>query len=206
MKINDLIPAIVQDYYSGQVLMLAYVNQQSYDYMLKHGETCFWSRSRNELWHKGATSGDIQKIKSIAFDCDNDTMLIQVQQTGKGACHLGRASCFGDDNADYCIINKVFAAIDDRAKNPVEKSYTSYLLTEGQGKVCKKIGEESAETIIAAIGGDSANLAGEIGDLAFHLLVLMYQNKISPTDLRALLATRHQTKGNLKPKKIKTEN
>ena len=97
VAINGLIPAIVQDYYTGRVLMLAYVNQESYDFMQKKGETCFWSRSRNELWHKGATSGDVQKIMHMAFDCDDDTLLIQVEQQGKGACHTGSYSCFGDE-------------------------------------------------------------------------------------------------------------
>ena len=102
-SIEGLIPAIVQDYYTGCVLMLAYVNQESYDFMCKKGETCFWSRSRQELWHKGATSGNVQKIMHMAFDCDNDTLLIQVEQTGGGACHTGSYSCFGEEAGAFYI-------------------------------------------------------------------------------------------------------
>jgi phosphoribosyl-AMP cyclohydrolase len=98
MKINGLIPAIVQDYTNGRVLMLAYVNQESYDFMLEKNETCFWSRSRQKLWHKGAESGNVQRIKHMAFDCDDDTLLLQVEQVGEGACHTGTYSCFGEEN------------------------------------------------------------------------------------------------------------
>ena len=100
-KIEGLIPAIVQDFYTGRVLMLAYVNQESYEYMLQHNETCFWSRSRRKLWHKGETSGNVQKIKHMAFDCDDDTLLIQVEQTGSGACHTGSFSCFGEERGEF---------------------------------------------------------------------------------------------------------
>ena len=196
--IDGLIPAIVQDYYSGQVLMLAYVNQESFDFMRKNGETCFWSRSRNELWHKGATSGDIQKIKTMAWDCDHDTLLIQVEQTGKGACHTGRYSCFGDENGAYHVLDQVSALIKDRETNPQEKSYTNYLLNEGVDKICKKIGEEAAETIVAAKNADREEIINEISDLAYHLLVLMYTQKITPREIRARLAERHTVKENLK--------
>jgi phosphoribosyl-ATP pyrophosphohydrolase/phosphoribosyl-AMP cyclohydrolase len=191
---------VVQDFYTGRVLMLAYVNQESYDYMLKNDETCFWSRSRNELWHKGKTSGNVQKIKSMSFDCDNDTLLIQVEQTGKGACHTGEYSCFGNESAVFYIIDEVYAQIQDRRVNPDPKSYTAYLLNEGIDKVLKKIGEESAETIIAAKNGNKTELAGEIADLAYHVLVMMFMQGLELRDVRDKLAERHKIKGNLKTK------
>ncbi|MCL1982893.1 MAG: bifunctional phosphoribosyl-AMP cyclohydrolase/phosphoribosyl-ATP diphosphatase HisIE [Clostridiales bacterium] len=203
-KIEGLMPAVVQDYYSGRVLMLAYVNQESYDYMLKNGETCFWSRSRNELWHKGETSGNTQAIKSMAFDCDSDTLLIQVEQRGAGACHTGTYSCFGDEDAgEFNVINSVYAQVKDRKANPKEKSYTNYLLGEGTDKICKKIGEEAAETIIAAKNNDTESLTGEISDLAYHLLVLMFTQGVTPECIRAKLSERHNTQGNLKIKNEK---
>ena len=202
-EINGLIPAIVQDYYTGRVLMLAYVNQQSYDYMKKNGETCFWSRSRDRLWHKGETSGNVQKIVNMAFDCDDDTLLIRVEQTGAGACHTGSFSCFGEEDAEYNIVNSVYAQIEDRKENPKEKSYTNYLLDQGVDKICKKIGEEATETIIAAKNGYKEELSGEIADLAYHLLVLMFTQGATPRDISAELAKRRNVEGNLKAKNIK---
>jgi len=187
---NGLIPGIVQDYYTGRVLMLAFVNRESLDFMQKTGETCFWSRSRNELWHKGATSGDVQKIKHMALDCDNDTLLIQAEQLGGGACHTGSYTCFGDETGAFNILERDFEIIQDRAVNPKEKSYTNYLLDKGIDKICKKIGEESAETIIAAKNNNPQELTAEIADLAYHLLVLMHACGISPRDVAAELVKR----------------
>jgi phosphoribosyl-ATP pyrophosphohydrolase/phosphoribosyl-AMP cyclohydrolase len=189
-KIEGLIPAIVQDFHNGRVLMLAYVNQESYDFMLKHNETCFWSRSRNRLWHKGAVSGNVQKIKHMAFDCDLDTLLIQVEQAGEGACHTGSYSCFGDERGEFHILDEVFALIKQRQMNPKEKSYTNYLLTRGIDKICKKIGEEAAETIIAAKNNDKTELTKEIADLTYHLLVLMLAQNLEPSDIKGELAQR----------------
>jgi phosphoribosyl-ATP pyrophosphohydrolase/phosphoribosyl-AMP cyclohydrolase len=202
-KINGLIPAIVQDFYTGRVLMLAYVNQESYDFMLEKGETCFWSRSRKTLWHKGATSGNVQKIKTMAFDCDGDTLLIQVEQTGGGACHTGEYSCFGDETGAYNIFETLQTQIKERRQYPVEKSYTNYLLNEGTDKICKKIGEESAEIIIAAKNNEKDALTGEIADLAYHLTVLMYTQGLSWREITTELNKRHQVKGNLKEKSDK---
>ena len=197
--IEGLIPAIVQDFYTGRVLMLAYVNQESYDYMLKNRETCFWSRSRGKLWRKGETSGNVQKIRRIAFDCDNDTLLIQVEQTGSGACHTGSYSCFGEENGEFDVLNGVFAQITDRNAHPREKSYTNYLLDAGVDKICKKIGEESAETIVAAKNGDKAELSAEISDLAYHLLVLMFTQGVTPRDVTEELAKRRNVLGAADP-------
>jgi phosphoribosyl-ATP pyrophosphohydrolase/phosphoribosyl-AMP cyclohydrolase len=203
-KIEGLIPAIVQDFYTGRVLMLAYVNQESYEYMLSNGETCFWSRSRQKLWHKGETSGNTQKIKKMAFDCDNDTLLIQVEQTGSGACHTGSYSCFGDDETgEFHILEEIYAQIADRKQNPKEKSYTNYLLAEGLDKTCKKLGEETTEVILAAKNGDSTAVAEELADLSYHALVLMFQAGVKPRDIAATLAKRHQKEGNLKDKNEK---
>ena len=196
--IEGLIPAVVQDYYTGRVLMLAYVNQESYEYMLKNGRTCFWSRSRGELWRKGETSGNVQNIMHMAFDCDNDTLLIQVEQTGEGACHTGNYSCFGGEHGQFNILNAVFAQIADRSANPKENSYTNYLLDKGADKTCKKVGEEAAETIIAAINRDNPQLIDEVADLAYHLLVLMFIRGVMPHDITERLAQRHKISGNLK--------
>lgn len=198
--IEGLIPAIVQDYYTGRVLMLAYVNQESYDFMLENGETCFWSRSRNALWHKGKTSGNVQKIKHMAWDCDKDTLLITVEQTGSGACHTGEYSCFGEVTCDFNITDNVHAQIEDRSVNPKDKSYTNYLLDEGIDKICKKIGEEAAEVIISAKNADKDAVIEEIADLGYHLLVLMFTQGITPRDIKAKLAQRFNKKSNLKVK------
>jgi phosphoribosyl-ATP pyrophosphohydrolase/phosphoribosyl-AMP cyclohydrolase len=197
-NITGLIPAIVQDYYTGKVLMLAYVNQESYDYMLKNGETCFWSRSRKKLWHKGEVSGNVQKIKNMAFDCDSDTLLIQVEQTGACACHTGSYSCFGVNACEYEILDEVYNQIIDRKNNPKEKSYTNYLLEKGIDKICKKVGEEASEVIIAAKNENKDDLIAEIADLAYHLEVLMFTSAITPKDIRAKFAQRHAKEGNLK--------
>jgi phosphoribosyl-ATP pyrophosphohydrolase/phosphoribosyl-AMP cyclohydrolase len=187
---DNLIPAIVQDYYTGRVLMLAYVNRESLNFMQEKGETCFWSRSRSELWHKGATSGNVQEIKSMALDCDNDTLLIQAVQIGGGACHTGDYSCFGnDDYAAYNIIQNDFETIKDRSANPKENSYTNYLLEKGVDKICKKVGEEAAEVIIAA-KNDNGGLAEEIADLTYHLLVLMHEYGVAPKDIMEVLKQR----------------
>ena len=197
-KIEGLIPAVIQDFYSGRVLMLAYVNQESYEYMLKHGETCFWSRSRGELWHKGETSGNTQRIMSMSFDCDDDAILIQVEQTGSGACHTGSYSCFGDVRAEFSVLDEIYALIRNRRDNPKEKSYTNYLFNSGIDKVLKKVGEEAAETIIAAKNESLEELTGEISDLVYHLLVMALMRGISPRDVRAKLAERQKVEGNLK--------
>jgi len=198
MQIEGLIPAIVQDFATGRVLMLAYVNQESYNFMLAHGETCFWSRSRQELWHKGATSGNVQKIRSMSFDCDKDALLLQVEQTGVGACHMGSFSCFSEEGGAFHITEQVYAQIAERKANPQEKSYTNYLLEQGIDKICKKVGEETVETIIAAKNNSANELVGEISDLAYHLLVLMFTQGVTPQDVQAELFARHQVQGNLK--------
>jgi len=193
-NIDGLIPAVVQDYYTGRVLMLAYVNQTSYDFMLEKGETCFWSRSRQELWHKGAKSGNVQRIKHMAFDCDGDTLLIQVEQMGEGACHTGSYSCFGEETGVFHAPEADYATIKNRAVNPKEGSYTNYLLDKGVDKICKKIGEEAAEVIIAAKNGDKNELTAEVADLAYHVLVLMFTQGMTVRDAFDEMVKRSESK------------
>lgn len=200
----NLIPAIIQDYYTNEVLMLAYVNEESYKYMLEKEETCFYSRSRKELWHKGETSGHFQKIKEMSLDCDKDTLLIKVEQIG-AACHTGEYSCFfnkiKEADGEVCdkdIIENVYNMILDRKNNPKEGSYTNYLLDKGIDKICKKVGEEASETIIAAKNEDKEELVGEISDLAYHILVLMLNQNITVEDIKSKLTERHKIEGNKK--------
>lgn len=217
----ELIPAIIQDYNTKDVLMLAYVNEESYKYMLENMQTCFYSRSRKELWHKGETSGDYQNIKEMYLDCDKDTLLIKVEQLGKGACHTGNYSCFynkikgnflnnsctenskttqimSNESYDKNIINTIYNQIEDRSKNPMENSYTNYLLSEGIDKICKKIGEEATETVIAAKNDNKSDFIGEICDLVYHTLVLMYNKQVSIKEIEDKLRERHKIQGNKK--------
>ena len=199
-KKMELIPAIVQDYLTKEVLMLAYVNEGAYDKMLELKQTVFYSRSRKKLWHKGEESGHFQDIKGMYLDCDLDTLLIYVKQTGV-ACHTGAYSCFFNevDPFDSCdIFFELEKTIADRRINPKEKSYTNYLLNEGVDKICKKVGEEASETIIAAKNNDRNELIGEISDLFYHVLVLMYHQGIKFEDIEKKLQERHQISGNKK--------
>lgn len=208
----ELIPAIVQDYKTNQVLMLAYVNEESYNLMLENKETYFYSRSRKNLWHKGETSGNFQKIKKMYLDCDRDTLLIWVEQIGV-ACHTGEYTCFFNeiinDIPDYEmnkeILEQIYEMIDDRKINPKEGSYTNYLLNEGIDKICKKVGEEASETIIAAKNTSKEDLIGEISDLVYHLEVLMYDRGITLEDIRLKLVARHKIEGNKKVQKKRGE-
>lgn len=204
-KKMELIPAIVQDYKTNKVLMLAYVNKESYDYMLENNKTCFYSRSRKKLWQKGETSGNFQRIKEIYLDCDKDAVLIKVEQIGN-ACHTGEYSCFfnevinllDNEKINYNILQDLYEMIDDRKKFPKEKSYTNYLLNEGIDKICKKVGEESTETVIAAKNENKEELIGEICDLIYHIEVLMYEKGVDIYDIKKKLTQRHKIEGNKK--------
>lgn len=195
-----LIPVIVQDYQTKQVLMMAYTNEEAYQKMIESGETWFWSRSRQKLWHKGEESGHFQKVKGMRLDCDQDTLLVFVEQTGN-ACHTGAYSCFYDevipfDDSDiFADLEKLIA---DRKAHPVEKSYTNYLLDQGVDKVLKKVGEEASEVIIASKNSDKTELLGEIDDLLYHLFVLMNQTDLSLEEVRKKARERHQIEGNKK--------
>ena len=195
-----LIPVIVQDYQTKQVLMMAYTNEESYQKMLESGETWFWSRSRQKLWHKGEESGHFQKVKGMRLDCDQDTFLVFVEQTGN-ACHTGAYSCFYDEVIpfdDSDIFADLEKQIADRKAHPVEKSYTNYLLDQGLDKVLKKVGEEASEVIIASKNLDKTELLGEIDDLLYHLFVLMNQTDLSLEEVRKKARERHQIEGNKK--------
>lgn len=200
LKFDDknLIPAIVQDASTKEVLMLAYMNEESLNKTLETGQTWFWSRSRQELWNKGGTSGHIQRVKSINYDCDGDTLLIQADQVGV-ACHTGAKSCFfnslyKDDNHPATgpdIIEKLYEIITDRKENPKENSYTNYLFDKGIDKILKKVGEEAAEVIIAAKNPNKEELIYEASDLVYHLLVLLKEKDIAPEEIFKELSSRY---------------
>lgn len=197
---NGLVPAIVQDVKTGAVLMLAYMNAESLTLTLETGYATYFSRSRNALWKKGETSGHLQKICAIHYDCDGDTLLLMVEQTGP-ACHTGEYTCFhnalislvdqSQGQPTSAILQQVYNVIIDRDQNPKEGSYTNYLLTKGAEKICKKVGEEASETIIAAIKGNKTELRYEVADLLYHLLVLLYNQGLTPNDIFAELEKRH---------------
>ena len=197
---QGLIPAVVQDAVSKEVLMLAYMNRESLARSLESGETWFWSRSRQELWHKGATSGNTQLIREIRYDCDADTLLILVEPQG-AACHTGQYSCFyrrldaqeqPPTKADrFAILNELEAVIASREVERPEGAYTTYLFEKGVDKILKKIGEEAGEVIIAAKNRDHDELSWEASDLLFHLLVLLREQKLPLDRVLAELEGRH---------------
>jgi phosphoribosyl-ATP pyrophosphohydrolase/phosphoribosyl-AMP cyclohydrolase len=203
LKFNDkgLIPAIVQDVDTKNVLMLAYVNETSFKKTIESGETWFYSRSRQELWHKGATSGNTQKIQEIYYDCDQDTLLILVKPAGP-ACHTGKTSCFyrmlakvtNDENIDINnedILELLYELITKRKQKLPEDSYTTYLFEEGLDKILKKIGEESAEVIIASKNEPKNELIYEIADFLYHLLVLLVEKEVSLDEIKDELQSRY---------------
>ncbi|MGH9898065.1 MAG: bifunctional phosphoribosyl-AMP cyclohydrolase/phosphoribosyl-ATP diphosphatase HisIE [Pyrinomonadaceae bacterium] len=189
---KGLLPAIVQDGKTLEILTLAYMNKESLRRTLETGETWFWSRSRNELWHKGATSGNIQKVVDIRLDCDEDTIVVQVETAGP-ACHTGAQSCFHNTivtNEFGMVFDRLYAVITSRKAERPEDSYTTYLFDHGLDKILKKIGEESAEIIIAAKNGTHQELVAEISDLIYHISVLMVESGVTPADLAHELAKR----------------
>jgi phosphoribosyl-ATP pyrophosphohydrolase/phosphoribosyl-AMP cyclohydrolase len=190
IKYDDrgLVPAIVQDYLDGTVLMLAWMNQESLQKTLETGETWFWSRSRQEFWNKGATSGHTQAVKTIRYDCDSDALLVTVEQRGDIACHTGERSCFHQVNGGVTpppadTLSQVFAVICDRRDQPSEGSYTRKLLEGGDNKILKKIGEEAAEVVMACKDDDADAIAGEAADLLYHTLVALAYHQV---DLKAV--------------------
>lgn len=203
---KGLIPAIVVDTNTKQVLTLAYMNQESLDISMREGCTCFWSRSRQELWRKGETSGNRQHIVSITADCDQDALVIEVQKDGP-ACHTGAESCFhnpvfdGPAPAGFTYEGLMQLLQGRKADLPVG-SYTTYLFEKGLDKILKKVGEETTEVIIAAKDHDRANTIYEIGDLAYHVMVLMVEAGISLADLRQELASRHVIDHKVKQEKM----
>ena len=199
---RGLIPAIVQDANTSQVLMLAYMNAESLERTLESGETWFWSRSRSSLWHKGETSGNTQRVVGVRVDCDGDALILMVEPQGP-ACHTGQQSCFHNDlpgvvssNWDTAdlghLLNSLYALIESRKLERPEGSYTTCLFNEGLDKILKKVGEESSETIIAAKNEDREELAKETADLLYHLLVLLVDRGLSLEKVRDELASRHR--------------
>ena len=209
---KGLIPAIVQDVKTNAVLMLAYMNEESLARTVETGYTWFWSRSRQELWNKGATSGHMQKVMNITYDCDGDTLLLKVEQTGS-ACHTGSYSCFsyplwnsgegknlpvvGEANLPS-VLSELYAVIQEKKEHGGEKSYTRYLFMSGQDKILKKVGEESAETIIASKNNNSKEVVYEMSDLWYHCLVLLAYHNIAPGELLAELGGRRKQENNSK--------
>ncbi len=206
---KGLVPAIVQDVRTNAVVMLAYMNGESLARTVETGYTWFWSRSRQELWNKGATSGNLQKVVDISYDCDGDSLLVQVEQVGV-ACHTGAYSCFHNllwkrDNLPVPemdgipgVLSELYRVIHEKRVNGGEKSYTKYLFTAGQDKILKKVGEESAETIIASKNNNKDEVLYEMSDLWYHCLVLLAYHNISPTELLAELGGRRAKENNSK--------
>lgn len=194
---QGLVPAIVQDYLDGTVLMMAWMNQESLQKTLETGETWFWSRSRSELWHKGATSGHLQKVRSLRYDCDSDALLISVEQIGDIACHTGERSCFHQVDGQKVppladTLSQVFEVIRDRRDNPTEDSYTCKLFAGGDNKILKKIGEESAEVVMACKDDDKEAIAGEVADLFYHSLVALAHHGVELKDVYRKLQQRRR--------------
>ena len=204
---RGLIPAIVQDYYTKQVLTLAYMNRESLEISIRERMTCFYSRSRQELWRKGETSGNRQHIAGIYADCDGDALVVEVVKEGP-ACHTGRESCFYqpiwiNPEIPPFSYDSLYRLIQDRKANPKEGSYTTYLFDKGMDKILKKVGEECTEVIIGGAKGDKAETVYEIADLAYHLMVLMAEAGIEMKDVAGELAARHVVDYKVKQERMK---
>ena len=196
---RGLVPAVVQDARTREVLTLAYMNEESLRRTLEEGETWFWSRSRSELWHKGATSGNTQRVVEVRLDCDSDALVILVEPRGP-ACHTGTISCFVSEAGEVepnlgVVLEEVYRVVSDRRREMPEGSYTTYLFEKGLNKILKKVGEESAETIIAAKDGDLEALKAETADLLYHLVVLLVERGLTLEDVGRVLAHRRKGKG-----------
>jgi phosphoribosyl-ATP pyrophosphohydrolase/phosphoribosyl-AMP cyclohydrolase len=196
---RGLVPAVVQDARTREVLTLAYMNEESLRRTLSEGETWFWSRSRSELWHKGATSGNTQRVVEVRTDCDSDALVVLVEPRGP-ACHTGATSCFGSEAGEVeasigVALEEVYRVVSERRREMPEGSYTTYLFEKGLNKILKKVGEESAETIIAAKDGDDEALKSETADLLYHLVVMLVERGLSLEDVGRELARRRKGKG-----------
>ena len=189
-KTNGLVPVIIQDEQTLEVLMLGYMNQEAYDKTTKEQRVTFFSRTKNRLWTKGEESGNFLNVKSISLDCDNDTLLIKVKPMG-ATCHTGSRSCF---NTEYNqnFVFKLEQIITDRYENPTAKSYINSLREKGLNKIAQKVGEEGVETVIAALAETETDLINEASDLVFHLLVLLKEKNLSLEDIAKNLESRHQ--------------
>ena len=204
LRFNEagLIPAVAQDWLDGAVLMMAWMNRESIERSLSSGEVHYWSRSRAELWHKGATSGHIQTLRGIRYDCDADVLLLSIEQSGDVACHTGARSCFYEDGdertaggaealpppADACT--ELYRVIIDRQQTPEQGSYTNKLLDGGDNRILKKIGEESAEFVMACKDDNADEIAGEAADILFHMQVALAHHGVSWRRVQEVLAAR----------------
>ena len=206
---KGLIPAVIVEAGTHRLLMVAYMNRESLKISMETGKTCFWSRSRQELWTKGETSGNYQHIVSITADCDLDTLKVVVEKDGP-ACHTGAETCFfnpvyqSEEKSDFTM-DALMELIRGRKTNPQEGSYTTYLFRKGLDKILKKIGEESTEVIIAAKENDPKETIYEISDLVYHVMVMMIQQGISLEDIRRELASRHVIDHKVKKEKSRAE-
>lgn len=194
---QGLVPAITQDYLDGTVLMMAWMNKESLQKTLATGEAWYWSRSRQELWHKGATSGHIQKVKTIRYDCDSDALLLSIEQIGDVACHTGERSCFHQiDHSKSAppadTLTELFKIICDRKEHPVEGSYTCKLYEGGDNKILKKIGEEGAEVIMACKDNNPTEIVAEVADLFYHTLVALAYHGVNLRDVYKKLQERRR--------------
>lgn len=192
---NGLIPAVVQDFYTKNVLTVAYMNAESLAITLREKRTCFWSRSRRELWRNGETSGNVQHVVSVTADCDADALVVQVIKDGP-ACHLGTDSCFTnllfcDEEVQQFSLDALYALLQQRDRERPEGSYTTYLFEKGTDKILKKVGEECTEVVIGAMKGSREETIFEVSDLCYHVLVLLVAMGISLDDVRKELASRH---------------
>ena len=202
---KGLIPAVVVDAVTKKVLTVAYMNRESLEITMREGRTCFWSRSRQELWRKGETSGNVQHVVSITADCDKDALTVVVNKEGP-ACHLGTDSCFNypvyeGENAEFSL-EALMKVIEGRKTERKEGSYTTYLFDKGIDKILKKVGEECTEVIIAGKADDKAETIYEISDLVYHVMVLMIEMGISLDDIRKELASRHVIDHKVKQEKM----
>ena len=190
---QGLIPAIVQDARTREVLTLAYMNRESLARTLETQQTWFWSRSRNELWHKGETSGNTQRVVDLVADCDSDAIVVLVEPAGP-ACHTGARSCFALKQIEDLgvLLTQLYELIEQRERDRPDGSYTTYLFEQGIDKILKKVGEESAETIIAAKNEEATPLVAEVSDLIYHLLVLLVARGVTLDQIRAELARRRK--------------
>lgn len=186
---DGLIPAVVQDARTREVLTVAYMNREALQLTLERRETYLWSRSRQQLWHKGETSGNSQKVMKVSLDCDNDAVLVEVEPRGP-ACHTGAYSCFGVEPELEGVLRELYSVIEQRKEKRPDGSYTTYLFNSGLDKILKKVGEEATETIVAAKNSDSQRLVSETGDLFYHLLVLLVERGVSLDEISRELKER----------------
>ena len=203
---NGLIPAIAQDWLDGTILMLAWMNKESLKKTIDSNEVHYWSRSRSELWRKGATSGNTQCLKEMRFDCDNDSIILLIEQNGSGACHTGEKSCFFNKvkkNLEHSIVKEsvppsnkcteLFGTLCERLNAPQEGSYTNYLLSKGSNTILKKIGEETAEFIMACKDNDKSSISNEAADIIYHLQVALLYKGVNWRDVLRVLESRKKS-------------